>query len=161
MMDLGEATGQSVKVRIAGRDWQIKPRTLSELGELAGWFKREIPSPLVRAMQAVEQARRLRVGIGEAVQAATLEAAQRAELAWPPRVGSIRWLDAVDQAEQQAHVLAFALKPEHPEIDDAVAAELTERAEAGECATAVYAMLIGDLPSPKAAAPTMGPTMTN
>jgi hypothetical protein len=156
-VDLGEATGQSVKVRIAGQDWSVRPRTLAELGELQGWFKRTIPSPLVRAMQSVEQARRLKVGVGEVVQTLVIEAAQRAELAWPPRVGSHHWLDAVDQAGEQAHVVAFALRPEHPEIDDAAAASLGERADVGECATAVYAMLFGDLPTPKAEAPTMGP----
>lgn len=159
-MDLADATGQPVTVTIAGREWRVKPRGLDEMGELQGWFKREIPSPGVRAMLSVDQARRLKLGIGQAVLDAMLEAGQRGDLSWPPRVGSYHWLDAVDQAGKAAHVLAFALRPEHPEIDDDAAGKLSERAGDGEVATAVYAALFGGLPDPKAPAPTTGPTTT-
>jgi hypothetical protein len=161
-VDIADASGQPIPVRIAGRDWLVKPRTLTELGSLQAWFKREVPSPLVRAMQAVEQSRRLKTGVGDAIQTLVIEAAQRSELSWPPRVGTYHWLDAVDQVGKESHVLAFALQAEHPEIDDAAAELLVEQSKSGEVAAACFAMIYGVAPAPKSEAPaTMPGTTTN
>ena len=156
MMDLSETLGKSLTVTLAGKEWQVKIRTLAELADLQAWFRRAIPSPLVRAMEAAEKARAAKVG--QAILNLVLEHAQRSELAWPPRLGSWHWLDAVDQAGQQGHVIAFALQPEHPEIDDAAAEKLIEDASAGEVATVACVLFHGRLPDPKELAPSMGQT---
>jgi hypothetical protein len=155
-MDLSESVGSSIPVKLAGRQWLIKIRTLAELAELQAWFKREIPSPLVRAMEAAQKAQKSK--ISQAIIDMVLEHAQRAELAWPPRLGSWHWLDAVDQIGKQGHVIAFALKPEHPEVDEAEANRLIEAAESGEVATLACVLFHGRLPDPKELAPTMGQT---
>jgi hypothetical protein len=153
-MDLATATAKAITVRLAGKDFAVRARPLSELGELQKWFKDSIPSPLVRAMEAAEKARRLKVG--QAVIDLVLDHAQRAELAWPPRLGSWHWLDAVDQAGKQGHVIAFALKADHPDVDDAEADRLIEAAEPGEVATVACVLFHGRLPDPKELAPMMG-----
>jgi hypothetical protein len=158
-MDLSEATSKALTVKLAGRDWLVKIRPLSELADLQTWFKQAIPSPLVRAMEAAEKAKAAKVG--QAIINLVIEHAQRAELAWPPRIGSWHWLDAVDQAGKQGRVVSFALSPHHPEVNEAEADKLIEAAEPGEVATLACVLFHGRLPDPKELAPPMGPTMTS
>ena len=161
-MDLAEFSREPIDLTLAGQSFRVRPRPLKELGPLQAWFKRTIRTPLVRAAEAVEQLRRLKLPVSAVVEGLILAQAQREELAWPPVIGSFAWLDAVDRADQAAEVVRYALAPLHPEITLERAKELLEAAEPGEVGTLTAVLFTGKLPDPKASGtePTVPATTT-
>jgi hypothetical protein len=149
-VDLAVMTKQPLDVELAGKAWRLKPRTYSELGELQAWFKRSVRSPLVRTMESLEQARSLGVAIEAPVRELMVRVATEKLATWPPRVGSVAWLEAVEEAGLEPHVVHFALSALHPELTVDQAAELCREAAPGETGVIAFALFSGRLPDPKA-----------
>lgn len=160
MMDLAEATRQPIAVKLAGKDYTIRPRTLAELGELQSWFKRTIPSPIVRAAESIEEAKRRGVPMSEPLRRMILEQATHAASTWPPRIGSGPWLEALDAANEEHEVIRFALAPTHPDVTSETARELTNNAEPEELFAVTHILFLGKSPDPKPTAPPLIPTTT-
>jgi hypothetical protein len=150
-MDLATATQQPIRLPMAGRTWKVRARSLEELGPLQAWFRETIPAPLVRAMQSLEQARKLRVDLGDSVKRMLLDHAQQETLAWPPMVLSWHWRRAVDEAGHAWKVVHYALVAEHPELTEDEARTLADTSEPGELSNVAYALRWGEPPpDPKA-----------
>jgi hypothetical protein len=152
-MDLAEATRQPIPVKLAGKDYTIRPRTLAELGELQAWFKRAIPSPIVRAAESIEEARRRGVAMPESARALIYAEAVKAAATWPPRLGSMAWLEALDAANAEHEVVRFALAPTHPEVTDDIAQAIMAEATGEELGVVTYILFMGKHPDPKAQPP--------
>jgi hypothetical protein len=94
-MDLTQATGVPEPVELAGQDYPVRLLTMREWAALSAWLKKESPSPVTRAAQAIKQARLAGEPFDIATEKALLDHAQQAALNWPPRIGSSEWFEAI------------------------------------------------------------------
>lgn len=156
-MNTAEATRQDMPVTLAGVEYSLPARTLQELGPLQAWFLREVPSPLTRALASLGQCERQGIDVAPAVRSVLLDAAMRHEQAWPPAMGTRKWLNAVDDRDQVGHLIAWGLGPRHPHLTEALAAEIALKATAVELAIFCRALISGKLPDPKSPAPPEDP----
>ena len=153
-MDLAHASGQPIEIALAGATYRVRVRPLGELGGLQAIYKREIPSPLLRAAEALDQAEARGVKLSEPTRRLLISQAHREAKHWPPLIGSLAWLSDVDEAGLAADVLHFALKPEHPELGKADCEAIWREATDAELAAFVAAFFRGKAPGdadPKAA----------
>jgi hypothetical protein len=165
-MDLAEYTREDLIVPLGEERYALKPRTLAELGELQGWFKRTIPSPLTLAIGSLDQCERVGTKVHPKVRDAVLHVASLHERQWPPRIGTRAWLAHVEDAEQIGHLILWGLEPRHPQMTrpkaDVLAAQATDEQLAAFCC----GLFTGTLPDPKArsnstTSSTPTPTPTN
>jgi hypothetical protein len=158
-LDLATATAQPIPLTLAGRPYLAKPRTLDELGELQAWVKRTIPSPLVRTYESIESAHRHMVNVRAETRDAALRVANEAEASWPPRVGSLTWAQALENANQVPYFIRWALLPCHPDLTTEAAHAIYQDANAGELLDLIAASVLGRAPGPKSR-PGLGPATT-
>ncbi|MFO0887544.1 MAG: hypothetical protein U0790_00195 [Isosphaeraceae bacterium] len=156
-MNTAEATRQDMRVTLAGVEYSLPVRTLQDLGPLQAWFLREIPSPMTRALASLSQCERQGIEVAPAVRSVLLDAAIRHEQAWPPAMGSRKWLLAVDDRDQVGHLIAWGLGPRHPHLTEEMAAAIAIQATNAELAIYCRALISGKLPDPKAPAPPPDP----
>jgi hypothetical protein len=140
-VDLAQANLEPIPVRLGGETYRVRPRPLAELGELQALYKRSIPSPLTRTLEAIDQADRRGAKLSEGLKRLAISTAQREP--WPPRVGSLAWLTDLDEAGLAPEVVRFALAPEHPDVDLTKATQLVADADSGELSWLVLALFHG------------------
>jgi hypothetical protein len=90
-----------------------------------------------------------------------LDAAARQQALWPPRVGSLEWMEAVDRDDQAWAVIRLALAEHQPGITDAEARRLADACSQGELGDLAGALFWGL--DPKALRPAVdaaGPSPT-
>jgi hypothetical protein len=126
MADLGTLSGGAVEIALAGERFLVSPKPLKVLGELQAWFKRTIPGPIARAAEEMDAADRAGVRLSRWAREMAMDAAARATTRWPPRVGSLEWLDAIDRAELGHHVIRVALAEHHPDVAEAESMRLAD-----------------------------------
>lgn len=116
-MDLAQATGAVETIDLAGEEHPARLLTFREWGQVTAWLKRANPSPVTRAAHAIEQARESGDPLSQATQDDLLDHAQRAALAWPPRLGSTEWFEAFDRTDGgQGQLLHQVLVKADPEF---------------------------------------------
>lgn len=99
-MDLAVATGQPEEITLAcGETILVRPMEMQEWGALQAWFKRRCPSPVTRALYAIQQAHQAGERISPDVQQMLLDHAQTQAISWPPRILSPDWLAILDGVE--------------------------------------------------------------
>lgn len=99
-MDLAVATGQPEEITLAcGEVILVRPMEMQEWGALQAWFKRRCPSPVTRALYAIQQAHQAGERISPDVQQMLLDHAQTQAINWPPRILSPDWLAILDGVE--------------------------------------------------------------
>ena len=115
-----------------------------------------MPSPIAeaaRALQAVEgpRARRSMPTIRQSI----LDHAQEAARLWPPRVGSLPWITALNDApEGTARFLSQAFKASGHELEETDAEQLAEDCSDTELGDVIRVCLHGEMPAPKSTAST-------
>jgi hypothetical protein len=122
-MDLAQAVGAVEVVDLAGEEFPVRLLTLKEWGAVTAWLKRANPSPVTRAVRAIDEAAADGAPLSAPAREALLDHAQRAALSWPPRLGSSEWFDAIDRTDGGPAKLIFEV------LSKADAAFTSERAE--------------------------------
>ncbi len=157
-MDLAQATGVAETIDLAGEPRQVRLLTLKEWGAVSAWLKRASPSPVTRAMISIQQMRDAGEPMDQATRDEALDHAQRAALAWPPRIGSQEWFDAIERVDGGlARLLFEVVSRVDPTFTVEMAEALAPRVRSEEWTDLVRVCYHGVHPRPKKAeAPTDG-----
>jgi hypothetical protein len=106
-MDLAQANNVPGEIVLGDATYPIRKLKVKEWAQLQAFVKREYPSHMERAARAVRRAR----AAGDPLDATTrdemFDHAQRADLSWPPPVGSQRWLNTVEDIDGGLQTLLF------------------------------------------------------
>ena len=163
-MDLSQLTSGIQPVTVAGKPYDVRLLTLREWGALQGWLKSAVASPIEEAATALQALKTKGEAIDAAITKAILDHAQDAARLWPPRVGSIPWIQALSDVEGgTARFIRAALEAAGHAVSEAEALELDKTATVDEIADLIRVCLHGEKPLPKATtAPTEeGPEATD
>lgn len=137
---------------LAGKAYSVTPLTEKEKGQLQAWLKARHPGPL----GALDDATLSR--FSPANQKKMIDAAVAQAKAWPPRVGSLPWWEAMDHVGGGARFLHAVLSRAN-EIGMDEAEELNQSLSQDEVNPLIlFAMwgLEAPTPGPKAAGATTG-----
>ena len=152
-MDLIQATNAPVPLELAGSNYPARALKFKEWGAFQAWLERALPNPIARAVRALDQLRASGTPADPATEELVLDHAQKEAAAWPPRVGSKAWLDAVDAAPSGlAELVRACLAPTNPAFDAAAAEALAERLAAPDVVRLVNLCVFG-VRDPKAPGP--------
>lgn len=158
-MDLAQATGVPEPVELAGQDYPVRLLTMREWAALSSWLKKESPSPVTRAAQAIKQARLAGEPFDIATEKALLDHAQQAALNWPPRIGSSEWFEAISRVDGgDVRLLYEVLSKTDLGFTLEKAEALAPRIDREEWADLVRVSFYGTHPVPK---PTPAPASTS
>jgi hypothetical protein len=149
-LDLATITEGVHQVTLGETSYEVRLLKLREWGRLQSWLKQAVPSPLAEAARALNALKASGETIAPDVRQAILDHAQEAARLWPPRVGSIAWVEALDSTEGgTARFLAEALRAAGHQVDDDEAAELEARASVDQIANVFRICLHGEPSLPK------------
>jgi hypothetical protein len=158
-MDLAQATNAPEVIDFAGRRFPVRQLRLVEWGELQSFLKRALPDPVARTLKSLAALQAEGAAIDPALRDAALAQAQIAARDWPPRVGSRRWLAALDDAEGgHAEFVRVALTYGGTPTTPAEAEDLAEAATDEEFGELVRVAYLGEPPRPKPAPPSTSST---
>ena len=150
-MDLSQLTHGYQPVTLAGRTFDARLLKLHEWGDVQCWLKTAVPSPIAEAVRALQGLKALGETVDADVRQSILDHAQEAARKWPPRVGSIPWIQALSETEGgTARFIRVALDAAGECIDEAEALELEAEASVDEVADLIRVCLHGEKPLPKA-----------
>jgi hypothetical protein len=149
-VDLSTITEGVHQVTLGAKTYEVRLLKLREWGRLQSWLKQAVPSPLAEAARALNALKAAGETIAPDVRQAILDHAQEAARLWPPRVGSIAWIEALNATEGgTARFLAEALRAAGHQVDDDKADELEAKADVGQIADMIRVCLHGEAPVPK------------
>jgi hypothetical protein len=149
-MDLALLTEGVHQVTLGETLYTVRLLKLREWGRLQAWLKQAVPSPVAEAARALNELKAAGDTVSADVRQAILDHAQEAARLWPPRVGSIAWVQALDSVEGgTARFLGEALRAGGHDVTDDVAAELAAIADVDQVADMFRVCLHGELPLPK------------
>ncbi len=149
-MDLAQATGVPETIDLAGEPYPVRLLTFREWGAIGAWLKRENPSPITRAALAIHEARAMGEPLSAEVEDKMLDHAQMAALAWPPKLGTKEWFDAVDKAEGgYAYLLFEVLSKADPNFTREKAEVVAQRLSQEDWGDLIRVSLFGGHPRPK------------
>lgn len=155
-MDLAITTSQSEELVLeCGESILVRPLKQKEWGQLQAWFKRTCPSPVTRALFALQQMKDSGESVSLEAEESLLDHAQRQALNWPPRVGSAPWFDAIVKAEGAvAQFLETVLSKADPEITRERCEALAPILSMSDLSSILRVALYGENPAaPKAEGP--------
>lgn len=155
-MSLDQLTATATyPVTLAGRSFEVRKLRLREWGELQGWLKTAVPSPVAEAARALMDLKSKGEKIDADVRESILTHAQEAARLWPPRVGSLPWVVALDQAAGgTARLIAAAIRATGALIGADEADDLAEACTSVELSDLIRVCLHGEMPDPKPMAST-------
>jgi hypothetical protein len=149
-MDLAQATGTPEEISLGGVPRPVRLLTMREWANISALIKKHCPSPVTRAYMAIQQAKNEGMPIDPLIEERMLDRAERQALAWPPRLGSEAWFDALNGIDGgDARLLHEVLSKTDlgftPEAADALAPKVTP----DEWADLFRVALYGTHPRPK------------
>ena len=157
-MDLSSLTNAPQSVEVAGQPFAVSHLTMREWGTVQGWIKANVPGP-AESLAAINVD-----GLSPFAARSLMQVVVKEQQAWPPRVGSREWFDALDRVGKDnrigAAVLLHTILAKH---QPAYTYEQAERLyEAVGYAEALRLTLIamGVEPDPKAGKPSPPETST-
>lgn len=156
--DLLTAAGEPIGFPLAGETLPVRPLKLKEWAKLQAWIVNRYPGPVARAAMAIQEAAAAGRPLSPEAEDTLLDHADRKQMAWPPRVGSPAWRDALDaDPEGLTQFLWVVLAAADPTVPRDRAAQLAERATAAEVVAvyeyAVYGVRVPKEPAAAAASP--------
>lgn len=155
-MDLAVATSQPEEIILeCGEPILVRPLKMKEWGALQAWFKRTCPSPVTRALFALQQMKDSGESVSLDAEETLLDHAQRQALNWPPRVGSAPWYDAILKADGAvAQFLETVLTKADPEVTRERCEGLAGLLTTDDMGAIIRVAMYGENPSvPKAGGP--------
>jgi hypothetical protein len=167
MYPLDVLTNAVRPVTLAGKSYPVRQLKLKEWGELQAWLKSVVPSPVTLAIKALAEASN-DGPVPQPVQDALFRQAQEESRRWPPKVGSMTWLKALDEIEGgRARFLRVSLLAGGTDVTEDEAESIVASASLRELMDLMTVCLMGDPPVPKAEgegtppSPTIGDGSTN
>jgi hypothetical protein len=161
MLDPVQAAGSVEPVTLAGSTYPVRQLRFGEWAELHGWLRHASPNPVRVAVEAVSEAKRLGKPIDADVVRQLYDHAQTEARAWPPAMGGVAWLRALDAVpEGSARLVQMALRGGGTDLPIEDCQRIIERAsndEAEELLRVAY--WGGPSTAPKSPAPV--PTLTS
>jgi hypothetical protein len=143
-------------VTLAGKTYEVRKLKLREWGELQSWLKTSVPSPVVEAVRALQALKAGGDKVDPDVRESILSHAQEAARLWPPRVGSMPWIVALDETPGgAARLIAAAIRATGTVIGADEADEMGEACTSIELGDLIRVCLYGEMPSPKLMASAM------
>lgn len=160
-MQLDQLTASATyPVTLAGQSFTVRKLKLREWGELQAWLKHAVPSPIAEAARALIEAKTRGEDIPNGIRREILDHAQEAARLWPPRVGSMPWILALeDTAGGTARFVSTALGASGYTLTEDGAEQLAGDSTNEELADLIRVCLHGEAPSPKSKASTTGPPL--
>lgn len=153
---LDRLTNASQPVTIAGKSYPVKQLTLAEWGELQAWLKTVCPSPVAVAAKALAELQAQGTILPQLVQDALFRQAQEESRRWPPKVGTLAWLRAIEDIEDgRGRFLQAALGAGGTMLDQAQADAIVEQATLDELGDLMRVCLHGEHLAPKDSSPTI------
>jgi hypothetical protein len=120
-VDLATLTNAPREVTIDGKVYRVSALDLAEWGRLQAWIK-DHADPVVQAIKSLNRARADGVPVAEVDRKALMAEARIESRNFPPRVGTLAWLDLIDNTPGgNAKFLGTVLAKHQPEF-----AEMTE-----------------------------------
>lgn len=154
MLSSTQATGAFEPVTLAGRTLRIRQLKLREWAELQAWLKNVCPSPVAVALCELAKLHSENVVVPQTIQDGLFRQAQEETRRWPPRVGTVAWLKALeDQEGGRARFLLAAIKPSGEKLTEEEASDLMEQATDSEISELIRVSLWGDHEVPKVQTP--------
>jgi hypothetical protein len=152
-MDLSTLTGAPREVDLAGVRYKVPALKMRDWGLIQAWIKDNVPSPMA-SIRSEDLS-----GLSPADKATLMREAIAAQRAWPPRVGTRAWFEAIDHPARPlpdgseaptgtAVLLHTVLRAGQP-FTLAEAIELDARATAADTMAAVLAAMGVDDDAPK------------
>ncbi len=161
MYPLDQLTNACQPVTLAGRTFPVRQLRLREWGELQAWLKGVCPSPVAVATRALAELRAEGCPVPPDVQDSLFRQAQEETRRWPPRVGTVAWLKAIEDTEGgRARFLQTAIASGGAAVDEETACELEANASLDELADLMRVCLHGEHARPKAAGADQPPSPT-
>lgn len=157
--DLITAANEPVDFPLGGEPYPVRSLKLKEWAPLQAWLVNHFPGPVTQAAWALEQARGLGRPLTPETEELLLDHAHRDQRAWPPRVGSLAWRDALNaDRDGAAQFLFVVLAASHPGFTRDRAEALNARVTSDELVD-VYNWAVHGVRGPKepAAGPPAGP----
>ena len=118
-VDSAQATNAPQEVEIAGETYRVRQLKFKEWGRLTAFLKDRHDSPMTRAARQIDAAEGRGEPLSQAAREALWERAERAEMSWPPRIGSQPWWDILQATpggrEKFIHVAISACRPKFTE----------------------------------------------
>jgi hypothetical protein len=159
MLSIDQATNAPAEIDLAGASFHVRTLTLAEWGELQAWLKRHAPSPIERAAEAIKRASDDGKPLAQWLREEILSNAQEQSLRWPPKVGTLPWLEALDATpDGMATLLHRALRELQPATALDECRTLAERATQEEIGALVGFLFFGLDPKAGSGAATGTPT---
>lgn len=149
-MDFVQATQGQELMPLGGEQFPVRILNFGEWAPFQAWLKKQWPSPLVRAAEALDQIRAEGREVSYDAEDMLLSHAQEQALHWPPRVGSPQWVGLIDETPDAAAELLFTILPKTiPGFDRAAAEQLAKKATAAEIVALFRWAFLGVRPGPK------------
>jgi hypothetical protein len=158
---LDQLTNATQPVTLAGRVFPVRQLKLREWGELQAWLKTVAPSPVAVAVKALAELRTDGAPVPQDVQESLFRQAQEESRRWPPRVGTVHWLRAIEDMDGgRARFLQAALAAGGTQLNDDEATDVEQMASLDELADLMRVCLHGEHIAPKAEGAIQPPSQT-
>jgi hypothetical protein len=112
-MDLATLTNAPREVTLAGKVYKVSALTLAEWGELQAWLKDNVPDPVERALAQLAKAKAAGVDVQPEDRLALLKEARIEAKAWPPRVATTAWIEAIESVGNGVAMYVFVVLRKH------------------------------------------------
>lgn len=158
MLSIDQATNAPTQISLGGASFHVRTLTLAEWGELQAWLKRNAPSPIERAAEAIKRASDDGKPMPQWIRDEILSNAQEQSLRWPPKVGTLPWLEALDATTDGMATLLHRAFRELQTVTLEQCRELAEKATQEEIGLLVGFLFFGLDPKAASGAATETPT---
>jgi hypothetical protein len=149
-MDLVQATGIPETLTLGDIAYQVRLLTMREWAVVQSYLKSQLPSPVTRAYIAIQQAKNEGTPIDQATEDRMLDRAEQKALAWPPKLGSEAWFDALSAATGgDAKLLYEILSKCQLDFTLDKAEQLSPKLSSDDWANLIRVSLWGTHPRPK------------
>lgn len=150
-MDLVQATNTPELLPLGGKEYPVRALKFKEWATLQAWLLKHVPGPIARVAAAIQQLRDSGQPVDLLTEEVMLDHAHREAMSWPPRVGSSKWIAAIDAADGGlAEVLFAALSATVPGFTREQAQALAEAGATAEIRDVVDMATYGIRPAKKA-----------
>ncbi len=150
-MDLAQLTNAPREVVLGGLPYKVSALTLREWGGLQAWLKDRGPEPVGVALAQIARAEAVGTPIAPADRQFLMREARVEAKAWPPRVASAEWFEALQGTDGGEARFAHAVLSKHqPTLTVEQADAVAEAMGPAESATLVRLALGLEKSSPKA-----------
>lgn len=149
MYGIDDLTQACRPVTLAGREFPVRSLRLREWGEVQAWLKSVAPNPVTLAIRSLAEAS-AQGPVPQTVQDALFRQAQEESRRWPPKVGSMAWINALDEFDGGiSRFLRAALAPGGTTLDEDAAEWLAANIARSELGRLLDACFSGDPSVPK------------